>query len=87
MKKEGVNIAFLCRKHHNDAHRALDGRIGGGPRPRITALLRERAVRRAGEAARLMRTEGLTYLQVAGRMDVNPWTVQRWFGKYPEVAP
>jgi hypothetical protein len=75
------NIAFLCRRHHHAAHKLTDGKVGGGPRPRIAALLHDRAIVSAIEAAAL-RDAGLTQAAIAARMGVNPKTVSRWFGKY-----
>ena len=51
------NIAFLCVKHHKDAHRSLDNAVGGGARPRIAAMMRERAIESA-RTARVMRDNG-----------------------------
>jgi hypothetical protein len=79
------NIAFLCRKHHNDAHRLTDGKVGGGPRPRIAAMFHEQALVRAREAA-VMRSSGWTTEQIARALGVHPWTVIRWSRKYG-VAP
>lgn len=75
------NIAFLCRKHHQAAHRLTDGKVGGGARPRIAALHRDRAIERATEAAAL-RDAGMVSADIAKRMGVDAWTVRRWFGKY-----
>lgn len=76
------NIAFLCRKHHHEAHRASDGMVGGGPRPRVASMFREQAVARSKEARRLA-AEGYTVPEIARRMGVDPWSVHRWFRKYP----
>lgn len=75
------NIAFLCRRHHHAAHRLSDGKVGGGPRPRIAALLRSRALERYAEAVRL-REAGLSDRAIAERMGVDVWSVTRWFRKY-----
>jgi hypothetical protein len=80
------NIAFLCRKHHQAAHRLSDGKVGGGPRPRIAALLHNRAMARAREASVLM-SLGLTKGEVADALGVHPESIRRWFVRYPEVAP
>lgn len=76
------NIAFLCVRHHNDAHRASDGRIGGGARPRITALLHNRAVARSVEA-RALRSGGMSWRDIGARFGVSAESVRRWFRKYP----
>jgi 5-methylcytosine-specific restriction endonuclease McrA len=78
------NIAFLCRKHHNDAHRLTDGKVGGGPRPRIAALLHGRALENAGTAAAYL-AAGWTTDEVADHLGVHPESVRRWMKKYPEV--
>ncbi len=75
------NIAFLCRKHHQAAHSVSDGKVGGGPRPRIVALMRDRAMRRY-ESAVALRHYGWTTRQIAERLDVDPASVTRWFRKY-----
>ncbi len=75
------NIAFLCRRHHHAAHRLTDGKVGGGARPRIVALMRDRAIERYQEAVRL-RDEGLTDQAIAARMGVHYLSVRRWFAKY-----
>jgi len=75
------NIAFLCRKHHNAAHRLTDGKIGGGPRPRVAAMMHDRTVVRAREAAAL-RDAGVSIPEIARRMGVDSWSVHRWFRKY-----
>lgn len=76
------NIAFLCRRCHNAAHRALDGRIGGGPRPRIAAMFRAEAEARSIEARRLG-VSGLGTAAIAAALGVHPDSVTRWFRKYP----
>lgn len=77
------NIAFLCVKHHKDAHRSLDNAVGGGARPRIAAMMRERAIESA-RTARVMRDNGWDTRQIALELGVDPWTVLRWFRKYPK---
>lgn len=81
MNNEPENIAFLCRRHHNAAHRATDGRIGGGPRPRIVALLHDRATDMA-RTARAMSAAGATTREIATALAVHPSSVTRWFKKY-----
>ena len=79
-----ANIAFLCRKHHLAAHRESDGKVGGGARPRIVALNRDRAIDQAREAAPYFRS-GWTTARIAETLGVHPETVRRWTRKYPEV--
>ena len=76
------NIAFLCRLHHKAAHRALDGRIGGGPRPRIAAMFRAQAMNKAAIAWQ-MRDAGQTPKSIAAHFGVDLFSVYRWFRKYP----
>lgn len=80
------NIAFLCVQHHKDAHRASDGRLGGGARPRINALLTDRAIAMTA-LAREQRENGATVEQVAAGLGVHPVSVYRWFRKYPKPVP
>ena len=80
-----ANIAFLCRRHHHDAHRVLDGRIGGGARPRITAMLRDRA-REQSDLARRLHAGGMPVKEVAATLGVHPESVRRWWRKYPPSA-
>ena len=82
MNNAPENIAFLCRKDHNAAHRTSDGRIGGGPRPRIAAMHRARAAGMAGQA-RAMSASGMTAPQIAEALGVHPKSIDRWFRKYP----
>lgn len=79
------NIAFLCRKHHSDAHRALDGRVGGGPRPRITEMHRRAAVERTRRAIRLME-DGHTLPLAATAIGVTPHSLRRCLRKYGRAA-
>lgn len=79
-----ANIAFLCRKHHHAAHRLTDGKVGGGPRPRIAALMHDRALERA-RAAAAMRAEGKSNAQIAWALGVHPLSVDRWQRKYPDA--
>lgn len=82
MNNAEANIAFLCVKHHKDAHRATDGAVGGGARPRITALLAGQARSKAAHAAELRRL-GRSAAEIAADMGVDRGTVSRWFRKYP----
>lgn len=82
MNNEPDNIAFLCRKHHNDAHRQSDGRIGGGPRPRVVALMRDRAIARYRLAESYRRDLGWNNRTIAAHLGVHPDSVKRWFAKY-----
>ena len=75
------NIAFLCRKHHHAAHRETDGKVGGGPRPRIVAMMRERGLQRYRHAV-MLRSHGLSNGEIADDLGVNPKSVDRWFRKY-----
>jgi DNA invertase Pin-like site-specific DNA recombinase len=81
MNNDHENIAFLCRRHHSAAHRASDGKIGGGPRPRVAREFREAAIARAHEGARL-RDAGASTAEIARSLAVDPKTVTRWFRKY-----
>lgn len=83
MNNTRENIAFLCVKHHKDAHRALDGKIGGGARPRINQLLTDRATANA-QRARTMRASGMSSGAIGKELRVHPTSVLRWFRKYPE---
>ena len=85
MNNAASNIAFLCVKHHKDAHKDGDGAVGGGARPRITALLRDRARLNATAAAN-MRALGIATTDIAQSFGVTRETVDRWFRKYPDVA-
>lgn len=76
------NIAFLCRRHHHAAHKLTDGRVGGGARPRITAMIRDRAVAAAGEARRML-ASGVPIADVAAQQGVSVYSVKRWLRKYP----
>ena len=82
MNNERANIAFLCRRDHKAAHRLLDGRIGGGPRPRIAALFRDRAMEKAA-LAWTMRDAGQEPKAIAAHFGVDLFSVYRWFRKYP----
>lgn len=83
------NIAFLCRPCHTEAHAVMRrlgiGRMSGGPRPRITALLRDRAIVRYRDA-KALRDQGLTDDEIAASMGYHPLSVRRWFIKYEETA-
>ena len=79
------NIAFLCVKHHKEAHQESDGMVGGGPRPRVTRMMHDRAVEMSREA-RSLRADGLTVDEVAVRLRVHRASVLRWFRKYPVPA-
>lgn len=83
LNNSAENIRFLCAQHHRNAHRDGDGVVGGGPRPRVAAMLRDRAIA-ASTVARTMALGGMTTEQIAQKLEVNPWTVRRWFRKYPE---
>ena len=76
------NIAFLCRLHHSAAHRMSDGKVGGGARPRIVALMRDRAAE-SSRLARGMLASGATRGEVADAFGVHPTSVSRWLKKYP----
>ena len=78
------NIEFLCKKHHKAAHRQSDGKVGGGPRPRVNAMRTAKAIRMTAEARRL-RGQGLLIREIADRLGVHPVSVERWFRKYPET--
>jgi len=78
---ERSNIRFLCRRHHVAAHRVLDGHVGGGVRPRVNKMLRDRAVSSWGDAE-YMRAQGLTVREAAAILGVHPVTVFRWRRKY-----
>lgn len=72
------NIAFLCRRHHHAAHRASDGKVGGGPRPRIAQMVRSRGLERAAVAWRL-RGIGMADAEIAAVLGVSPMSVPRYF--------
>jgi hypothetical protein len=83
------NIAFLCRKHHMAAHRASDGRVGGGARPRIVAMNRAVSAAHYQEAAAL-RSQGHSYRSIARVMGVAKSSVDRWvrtYGPFQEETP
>jgi hypothetical protein len=82
MNNAPENIAFLCRKDHLAAHRNGDGMVGGGARPRIAAMHRANAIERSNQA-REMSASGASTREIASAMGVDPWTVLRWFSKYP----
>lgn len=79
------NIGFLCKPHHDDAHSVMAargaGRSRGGARPRVTAMLRDRAQAQAALAAGL-RAQGLSSPAIAAALGVNRRTVTRWLEKY-----
>ena len=87
MNNAPSNIAFLCKPCHDETHRVMRangiGRPVGGPRPRIAALLHDRAVALAGQA-RTMHRAGATYADIGAVLGVHPSSVDRWFRKYPE---
>lgn len=82
---DASNIAFLCRDHHTEAHASMAiagvGRRSGGVRPRVTAMLRDRAMANAKRAAEL-RDRGLSTEAIASELGVHTATVTRWFLKY-----
>ena len=79
------NIAFLCVKHHKDAHKASDGKVGGGPRPRVNALRTAKAIADT-QLARAALAEGMSVEDVAAQLGVEKHSVYRWLRKYPEAA-
>lgn len=81
LNNDPSNIAFLCRRHHQAAHKLTDGKVGGGPRPRVVAEQRIRADERA-RLARRMVSSGMTVPAVAAAFGVDPSSVVRWFRKY-----
>lgn len=85
MDNSPENIAFLCRKHHLAAHKLSDGKVGGGPRPRIVALMHDRGLERYEQAV-LLRRQGLTNAEIASRLSVHLDSVRRWFSKYEKSA-
>ena len=72
------NIAFLCRRHHHAAHALTDGKVGGGPRPRIAKMTHDRGVERAAVAWRL-RGIGMDDAEIAAALGVSPLSVPRYF--------
>lgn len=68
--------------HHVAAHRGGDGKVGGGPRPRVTGMMRGRAISMSLDARRML-TAGSRTSEVAMRLGVHPDTVTRWLRKYP----
>lgn len=81
MNNDRSNIEFLCVKAHKDAHQALDGRVGGGARPRVTALMREQAIERLRTYRFLIRS-GMTHDETVTRMGVHSTSPSRWIRKY-----
>ena len=82
MDNDRANIAFLCRKHHADAHKRLDGRVGGGARPRVVAMMHDRALEQSLEARRLL-SDGRSKQEVADLMGIHLYSLKRWLRKYP----
>lgn len=85
MNNVRANIRFLCVKHHKDAHRLLDGRVGGGRRIRVAGLLHDRAEQRAATAF-AMCSAGRSLGEIARTFGVCDESVRRWYRKYPEAA-
>lgn len=85
MNNDPSNIAFLCQPDHTEEHRGMRalgiGRKVGGPRPRIVALMHDRAVQSWTMASALL-AQGMTYAEVAADFRVHPDTVRRWERKY-----
>lgn len=85
MNNAAVNIAFLCKEHHDLEHQRMAGvgigRRAGGPRPRIAALQHERALSRYAAAVSLI-SAGHSVPQIAQIMGFHPASVQRWFDRY-----
>lgn len=78
LNNDPSNIAFLCRRHHQAAHRLTDGKVGGGARPRVAKLGHDRGVARAAYA-RALKASGWTVDEIAAEMGVHPVSVFRWF--------
>lgn len=78
LNNDPSNIAFLCRRHHNAAHRVTDGKIGGGARPRVAKLTHDRGAARAAYA-RTLGALGWTTDQIASEMGVDRSSVLRYF--------
>ncbi len=81
MDNRRENIEFLCKRHHNAAHKLTDGQVGGGPRPRIVALLRDRALEQWSRAI-VLRAQGYSNPEIASELFVHRDSVKRWFAKY-----
>lgn len=81
LNNDRSNIAFLCRRHHQAAHRLTDGKVGGGRRPRVNALQRARAEERAQHARRLLEA-GMSIAEVGDQLGAHPASVYRWLRKY-----
>ena len=77
------NVHFLCRKHHMAAHQNLDGKVGGGPRPRIYAMQKAQGTERAAKI-REMLTSGATIQEAALRINIHVASAYRVLRKYPE---
>jgi hypothetical protein len=81
LNNDRSNIQFLCVKAHKEAHQKLDGKVGGGPRPRVNKMRTDKALAMTARA-RQMREAGHTIESIARSLDVHPLTVYRWFRKY-----
>lgn len=76
------NIAFLCPKHHQEAHKRRDGRgPGGGPRPRVAALMHDRTLVKARRAW-FMKQAGMTPNDISKATGWRPHSIRLWFRKY-----
>lgn len=84
MNNARSNIAFLCVKHHKDAHQLLDGKVGGGRRERVATMMRDRAITNAQYAVGQINA-GRSVSEVAAEIGVHSTSVLRWFRKYREV--
>lgn len=82
LNNSAENIAFLCVQHHKDAHRKSDKKLGGGARPRIATMMRDRAMERA-QGVHEMVAEGHSVAEIARLRGVDPGTVRRWVKRYP----
>ena len=81
MNNDASNIAFLCVQHHKDAHKASDGAVGGGARPRVNQIRTDKAIIGMGYARTLIEG-GKSIDEAAAILRVHPHTVRRWFRKY-----
>lgn len=72
---------FLGTQTDNMRDAVRKNRGIGGPRPRVLALRRDRAIAMAHEAQALHRA-GVSVPAIAKRLGVDDWSVHRWFRKY-----
>jgi transposase-like protein len=67
-----------------DAHK-VDGHVGGGVRPRVNELQRNRAIEKYIRAKQMM-ADGCSLSEAARQLDVVPATIYGWRRRYEEVS-